>query len=172
MNGKEFFEKMEAAFPGFLKAAYGGLVFSKEADERASYHLEPFARHCGCERLTGPMVGHARQEQGLVHRRPRAQEQRPVPRAESVVEAPVLPLEAQEPPDLIGLLVGLDSKLTALYGEVGMLARRVRELEDPPIGIPATSWRTPFQPGMTTGSPLPDQPITTSTSGKEGVNAS
>jgi hypothetical protein len=134
INGKEFFAKVAAAFPGFLGRFYGAPPYSTVRDEEVAQRLAPFALACGCPRLSGEMVGKARQAAGLVAiaRRPPlpVPSSVPVPAIQTAPDLPLAPPPGQEVADkLHRMMNGIFGRLDAINENLQGIGQRVEVLE-------------------------------------------
>lgn len=78
LTGKEWFQRLEHAFPGTLERVCRdmGLRLGRDLDKEVAGVLQEFSDLTGGPQLTPAMVGHARREFGIVRR---AALPRPVP---------------------------------------------------------------------------------------------
>lgn len=96
MRGKDFIDRLEAAFPGVLKHHYAGLTYTAEADASVCVRLDSLAAAVGAH-LTPEVLAKARARHGLVafrqHRRQNGTAPPVDPRTQHPAEEQ-LPLEA------------------------------------------------------------------------------
>lgn len=123
LTGKEWFQRLETAFPGTLERVCreSGLRPGDDMDAHVSGVLQDLAEMTGGPELTSAMVGHARREYGIVRRAalPRAVPAQSLPLEESNGIREIADIAARDGFDVSVKLVpndeadALDAKVTA-----------------------------------------------------------